>query len=357
MSVVLESTHDKNFNVSDGQSLQLEQLQEVITLINTVSIAKSQRFQYMVWLREISIILDCKKVGTPLYSKIIHSMLTIAKLLCDWPLIIFIQKNLIKTHQKKSLLEKFFDALLLGEAYFQLGLFNLSMQVLESQLLYDPKNTKLYHCRHAVMEKLQKPRISEQGRGGNNEIYLTPLQAYHLESFSWQYSQSVMELCNLCDFRCDDEWLGWFDDMQQEMSRTLFAVVHREWGIIGCVSLQVFDGIGFFYYWLGEDFQACGFGPKAVNLLLDYGYCTMEMNCCYAKVYQHNIPSHKAIKKLGFEMLPFSALPPYENEVFYYLGNKRTNSVLFMELRRLLRYMDSALDILPNQCFNKNKPA
>ena len=42
----------------------------------------------------------------------------------------------------------------------------------------------------------------------------------------------------------------------------------REWGFVGSVSLVMHGEVGFFYYWIGRDFQGYGIGPEAVQLLL-----------------------------------------------------------------------------------------
>jgi RimJ/RimL family protein N-acetyltransferase len=314
---------------------------------NDNGIASSQRLSLLIQLRDFLPLLEKShylSVETPRFSHIIEALSELAHLLCDWSLLIFIRTRLPAHYRHQTSQESVELALSLSTTYQHIGRYDLSEQSLISTLLTYPNHSGLYTTWHS----LKKENTQQQGCYHDNEISLTPLTPGHLHDFAWQYSESVKVLCNLPLFIENDDWHYWLQDMQADPNRHLFAVIHEEWGFIGCVNLQIFNGIGFFYYWFGDDFQGCGFGPRAVSLLMDFGFHEHAMHCCYAKVYSHNLPSHKAINKLGFQPLSFTATPPDENEVFYYWGCTKPDHQLFSELKALLTNMGSSLQPVPH---------
>ncbi len=266
-----------------------------------------------------------------------ETILDVAQKLSDWPLLI---QLLLKIRYNGLTSD---NALSLAEAYYLMGNINAARHTLATLLLAQPYHQQCHDYWKWMCAAHAFPHLQDE------ELRLTPLTEHHLQAFSWQYSESVKDLCNLPDFSSVTEWHELYQWMLHDTNRVILAVIHEQWGFIGCVHLQVYDGIGFFYYWLGDDFQGQGLGPRAVNLLLDYGYRHMGMNCCYAKVFQRNKASHKAIKKLGFQQLPFDALAPYDDEIFYYWGNPHKKTVLLADLQYLLMRMESLIEVVPHK--------
>ncbi|NQZ08008.1 MAG: GNAT family N-acetyltransferase [Algicola sp.] len=266
-------------------------------------------------------------------------MLELAERLCDWPVVIYLREYADdhKDHGHYIVQNK----LKLAGAYHQQGLLLEAAECIRNGLLVHYQQSELaqYHwqLQQALNTGLFAPQDLQAG-----PLILTPLSDYHLSAFCWVYADpKISQLCNLPEFENNDHWLNWLANDQTHKNKYLFAVIHREWGFIGSVSLEVFDGIGFFYYWLGVDFQGHGFGPQAVDLLLNLGDNCLGLNCCYAKVYEHNTPSQKAMEKLGFKRLPFAVEAPYDNELLYYLGPDKPEQTLFAELDWLFAAQDS----------------
>ncbi|MFT6220610.1 MAG: RimJ/RimL family protein N-acetyltransferase [Candidatus Endobugula sp.] len=318
------------------------------------AIAPSQRLSLLIQLRDFLPLLERGQYLSEeknRFTKTIKSLTELAYLLCDWSLLIFIRTRLSAYWVYQASQERIELSFSLSTAYQHVGRYDLAEQSLASALLIYPSHSGLHNTWYSLKEE----NLQQQTYHHDNEISLTPLTSEHLHDFAWQYSEPIKELCNLPLFVENDDWHYWYQDMQADPNRYLFAVIHQEWGFIGCVNLQVFNGTGFFYYWFGDDFQGCGFGPRAVNLLMDFGYHEHGMHCCYAKVYTHNLPSHKAINKLGFKKLPFTAIHPDENEVFYYWGGLKPDHQLFTELTILLKNIGSSLQPVPHkEMFNTN---
>ncbi|OBP16797.1 hypothetical protein A5320_05335 [Rheinheimera sp. SA_1] len=259
----------------------------------------------------------------------------LAHYLCDWPL--------LQTMQQRGLWlptppEQVRPAI-------QFGQFTQALCMLEQPPATGAAAQWLQPMRQALQQLLhQQPYPVEALLQG--PVSLTPLQFHHVADFIWQYADpNIGRLCNLPVFPSAEHWMTWLYLCQQEPARHLFAVMHADYGFIGSVSLQVFDGIGFFYYWLGADFQGQGFGPAAVDLLMQLGRQHLGMDCCYAKVFNYNLVSNKAISKLGFQRLALRALPPADTEVFYYLGAAQSRATHHRNLSLLLQQMNSGIDL------------
>ena len=337
------SNSEKNNSLAQCQKTVLAMVAEA----NTNGIVSIQRLSILIQLRDFLPLLEKSQyisAEKSRFSKIMTALHELTYLLCDWSLLIFIRTRLPAYHVCLFSQEAVESACSLSAVYQHMGRSDLAEQSLITALLAKPDDSVLYQQWHALKEENAQPQTCYH----DNDISLTPLTQAHLHDFAWQYSESVKELCNLPLFIENEDWHYWYQDMQADPNRHLFAVIHQEWGFIGCVNLQVFNGTGFFYYWFGDDFQGCGFGPRAVSLLMDFGYHEHAMHCCYAKIYAHNLPSHKAIHKLGFQKLPFTAIHPDENEVFYYWGNAKPDHQLFTELKTLLNDIGSSLQPAPH---------
>jgi RimJ/RimL family protein N-acetyltransferase len=329
-----------------SQPLAEPDWQQQLTQLNQQPIGATERLDWMLVMREK---LFGNEQGTVLASANLDDeaqlnlMIALAQKLCDWPLVIYLREqadnrfgcSFFATDNRAAL----------AEAYHQQGQLSEAAQCIRRCLLVDcqqPQLAQYYgQLRQAAANSLFAPQDMQAGA-----IMLTPMTRYHLESFCWAYADpQISEQCNLPAFDSDEHWLNWLATSEQGDGKHLFAVTHREWGLIGSVSLEVLNGVGFFYYWLGADFQGYGFGPQAVELLLDLGAIYLGMSCCYAKVYAHNTPSHKGMSKLGFRQLPFSVEPPYDNEVLYYLGADKSEQTLFEELEQLFNDQQCSLQL------------
>lgn len=174
------------------------------------------------------------------------------------------------------------------------------------------------------------------------ELRLEPLGHHHISDFSWQYyDPAIAELCCLPHFQDDEQWHAWLDGIHTENNQEIYAIVHQDWGFIGAVSLIHHGSAGYFYYWIGPDFQGHEFGPRAVSLLLNAAQHNYGIDCCYAKVFDYNGPSRRALEKLGFKDIAISCIAPYESQRFYRLGESKPQEMIVEELHWLLECMAS----------------
>lgn len=136
----------------------------------------------------------------------------------------------------------------------------------------------------------------------------------------------------------DIHWSHWLSEMQSSPYNHPFAVVHSEYGFIGSVSIEVVNGVGLFYYWIGKPFQRQGYGAYAARQLLGWAEQQLDMHSCYAKVLGTNLPSLKTLKNLNFRSLPIDVVTQGEApECLFYYGPKKSAPVCLDEINRFFR--------------------
>jgi RimJ/RimL family protein N-acetyltransferase len=280
-------------------------------------------------------------------------MCELAYKLCDWVVIIKVHEYLDKLPEETTSVmangdveqQLIIQYLQLAVAYWQMGQLDNAEAFLRQKLQQLPPGTPLtdfyQHIQHDIARMVFESEIRQE-----DDLLLMPLEEQHLSGFSLVYDDpQIAKLCNLPDFSDDEQWFNWLDIDQNNAHKHVFAVIHKQWGLIGSVSIEVHDGVGFFYYWLGQDFQGGGLGPKAVLMLLQLAECHMGMKCCYAKAFEHNLPSQKAMAKMGFQILPFKVVADGDNQVYFYRGTDRPVSILGEELLRLAALTDAGSEI------------
>ena len=275
---------------------------------------------------------------TPEYRR---QLLTLAAAWGDWPWVVSLGQSLLTCEYPDDT-----AALMLGEAYRQLGEAEAALALVVTRQLAAPNDTRFARL-HADLGEWAHWRERcgpiDGSEWGDAELRLEPLAHHHVADFAWQYHDpQIAELCCLPRFTSDAQWHDWLDDVYRMGDQRIDAILHREWGFIGCVSLIAHEGVGFFYYWLGEGFRGHGLAPRAVALLLAGSETHIGLTSCYAKVFDYNHPSRRALEKLGFADIGVSAVSPHEDEMFYRRGQPCSRNQMVEELHGLLHAMGSA---------------
>ena len=280
------------------------------------------------------------------------ALMELAAAWCAWPLVHAVGRSLQATSPLDGE-----QALRMIDACRQLGDGDTAIELaIRLQLLHPAKQS--YEDVHRELLAWLRWRERMPAVDGldwdDDELRLEPLAHHHLHDFAWQYDDpAVAELCCLPHFQEDTHWHAWLDDIYRAEDQRIFAVMHREWGFIGSVSLIMHGTVGFFYYWLGRDFQGHGLGPRAVSLMLAMAQRDYGMHCCYAKVFEYNTPSRRALQKLGFAYLGICGAAPDDNQLFYRWGDAQSADKTIHELHVLLDRMDSDTKAAA-VCINEN---
>ena len=255
---------------------------------------------------------------------------------CDWPLLSTICERLDAAGELPLWAEP-----LLITAQLRIGLSHTALTRCRAMALLHPQDRWARQMHDALQRWIAFVERTAPAIVGET-LRLEPLGHHHVEDFARQYfDPAIAERCCLPTFADDVQWHRWLDQCWGYGNQRLYAVIHPDWGFVGSVSLIIRDDVGFFYYWLGRDFQGYGLGPAAAGLLLEDGQRHFGMHTCYAKVFHDNAASRRALEKLGFDALDFRPAPPNADEMFYRLGPAQSRHGSVEELRALFDRMGS----------------
>ncbi len=263
-----------------------------------------------------------------------QSLAQLANAWCDWPLLLATAERLEAVDASPAWIGP-----MMVDAQLRLGSPQAALTRCRALALLHPQDRWASGCHDALqqwiafIERVAAPIVGESLR-------LEPMGHHHAGDFAWQYyDPAIAERCCLPAFADHAHWHRWLDQCWGYGDQCLYAVLHPEWGFIGSVSLILRGDIGFFYYWLGRDFQGYGLGPAAARLLLDHARGHRGMRTCYAKVFEDNMPSRRALEKLGFDALDICPAPPNAHEVLYRSGLPQCREDSVEELRTLFERM------------------
>jgi len=291
----------------------------------------TQRMPWLTGLRR-----TWRRQGWALPDECLADLATLAAEWGDWPLTIAAGEALaarrpLTAHEDRSLVV----------ASRQMGDLTTAVARCRSRMFAHPRESWPEAEYHALLD-MHEFRQSVPPIVAQSGLRLEPLGHHHAQDFATQYyDPDIAELCCLPTFTQDAQWHGWLDTCWGYGDQRLYAVIEPEWGFVGCVSLIAHDDVGFFYYWIGRDFQGCGLGTAAVRLLLEDAAECHGTRACYAKVFEHNAPSRRALEKLGFDALDFRPAPPDDDELFYRRGPPQPRQHSAEELRALFERMQS----------------
>lgn len=255
---------------------------------------------------------------------------------CDWPLVSTTCARL----EAERALPVWAEPLAIT-AHLRLGAVQCALTRCRALALLRPQDRWAHEMHAALLRWIAFMERSAPAIIGEG-LRLEPLGHHHADDFARQYfDPAIAERCCLPTFNDDADWHRWLDQCWGYGDQRLYAVIHPEWGFVGSVSLIIREDVGFFYYWLGPDFQGYGLGPAAAGLLLQDAHAQRGMRTCYAKVFADNRPSRRALEKLGFAALDFSPAPPNAHEMLYRLGAAQPREGSVEELRTLFQRMGS----------------
>ena len=268
-------------------------------------------------------------------EKSLKNLFEFACRLGDWPMVVDAGKFLgdaLESH----------EALDFIEACARLGKMEEGLEISIRWQILSPCDLRFPVAHGNLLDDLDFRRRYPSIEGdeyGEPDLCLIPLSHRHLDDFLRQYfDQGISDLCRLPEFVSREQWHAWLSGLYSDGDELPLAIIHREWGFIGCCHLVMHEGIGFLYYWLGKDFRGQGLAFRANRLLLSAAIECFGLRACYAKVFEHNQPSRRLLERLGFECLDFHVFPD-ETEIFYRLGEDIRS--VADELRRILHLMKS----------------
>ena len=309
-------------------SLRAQQRWLPEALARARELAPSTRIEWLIRLREAS----QQAWAAPLCLR--ETLVELAGAWRDWPLLLMLCERMEAAGELPA-----WAGPLVATAHLRLGEPQVALTRCRAMALLDRQHRWATETHDALLRWIAFVDRTANAIVGET-LRLEPLGHHHLEDFAQQYfDPTIAERCCLPTFADDAHWHRWLDRCWSFGDERLYAVIHPDWGFVGSVSLILRENIGFFYYWLGRDFQGHGIGPAAANLLLEDARRCCGMRACYAKVFEDNAPSRRALEKLGFGALDFRPSPPNGDEMFYRLGPAQSRQCIVEELRTLFKRM------------------
>ena len=297
-------------------------------LTRTHELAPAARIAWLIRLRE------ALRLAWAAPACVRETLLQLACAWCDWPLLLAICERMEAADELPG-----WAGALMATAQLRLGAAQTALTRARTLALLHPQDGWAVEMHDALKRWIafvdgSAPAIVDE------QLRLEPMGHHHAEDFRWQYADpTIAQRCCLPTFDDDAHWHRWLDQCWGYGDQRVYAVIHADWGFIGSVSLIVRGDVGFFYYWLGSDFQGHGLGPAAVRLLLEDAHRQSGLRACYAKVFHDNTASRRALEKLGFDALDICPAPPDADEMFYRFGSAQSREDNVEELRTLFERM------------------
>ena len=201
------------------------------------------------------------------------------------------------------------------------GNLDLGKNLVTEALTLDPNNALALE-----IERRISPRFAARDtrwivalRHPSLPITLEPLDESHAEAYWRQYRDpQIAVMTGLPALNTLDEVRRWIQSQPDEQGRVNFAVMHADWGFVGCINLAVSAHAAFFCFWTGVDFQGAGFATAAGRLACAYA-ATLGVPVMLTSAYKDNHRSTRALSRIGFTPLSIRALPPDQDRIFFSL--------------------------------------
>jgi len=218
----------------------------------------------------------------------------------------------------------------------------------QAVLALDPSHEGAQTLQARLADKLERWRDCSwyhAPHAADAELCLEPLGPEHAPEMLYQYrDDQIGIMTRLPELRDLVETQAWMAEQAQEPGRTSYAVMHACWGLVGVVSSHCDGAAGYFYYWIGCDFQQRGYGQRAARLLFRQA-AAHGVTEIYTSVHQVNRHSRHVLRKLGGRQLPLRAEAPDDEQDFYYFGKKTDSGQLLARFLQLCTAIGSPVEV------------
>ncbi len=108
-------------------------------------------------------------------------------------------------------------------------------------------------------------------------------------------------------YKADDaeEFIRLTSKMIRQNKRRTFGIIYKETdnliGIVDLFKINWTDRNGEIGYWVGRKFWNRGIATEAIYLMLKYAFRKLKLHRIYARVFESNIASARALEKNGFK--------------------------------------------------------
>lgn len=137
----------------------------------------------------------------------------------------------------------------------------------------------------------------------DGDLCLEALGPEHAGAFLRQYRDpQIARMTRLPELPTVDAVSAWIAREMEARGEPIWALVHRAHGFVGLVCLRGTADAGYFYFWLGADFQQRGYGGRAAALALRLAGA-MGLREVFTTVYPDNARSLRILARAGFDVI------------------------------------------------------
>ena len=116
----------------------------------------------------------------------------------------------------------------------------------------------------------------------------------------------------------------WFESLETKSNEIRLVIDTEEHGAIGLVMLTNIDyknRSAEFHSKIAtsKNLRGLGYGTKATQALIDYGFSQLNLHCIYSKIIEYNIASQRVKEKCGFVKDGILRSRIYKNGQYYNL--------------------------------------
>jgi RimJ/RimL family protein N-acetyltransferase len=199
--------------------------------------------------------------------------------------------------------------------------------LLARALALQPEHPQSLALQATLQERLERWRqniwyLPTYANSTTSSLRLEPIGDEHTTSLLYQYrDRQIGVMTRLPEMETLEQAQIWIGEQQQESGRACFAVMHECWGFVGLVSIHCAGSAGYFYFWIGSDFQEQGLGQQAAQLLFEI-VAQQGVTEIFTSAYEDNLRSIHALTRLGFATLTLRARGPDMTLKFFYLARR-----------------------------------
>ncbi|MCP4761172.1 MAG: GNAT family N-acetyltransferase [archaeon] len=139
-------------------------------------------------------------------------------------------------------------------------------------------------------------------------VQLIPSKKEYIEKYQeWLTNREVTQYLSIYNPITIEMEEDWYRNMQKNNNMVHFTIidgiVKNSLKPIGVCSIDIDwkNRVGSVGIVIGEkDYWNKGYGTESLDLLVDYGFNTLNLNRIELDVYDHNLRAQKSYKKVGF---------------------------------------------------------
>ena len=226
------------------------------------------------------------------------------------------------------------------------GAPKLAAEHLRAALEVQPENQT---CMHLLREMEQRSAVQAKASwwtpalATTETLRLEPLAEHHIPQLLYQFRDpQIASMVQLPRLTTQEQAQAWI--VEQQSACMSCAVLHQSWGFVGVVSLQRAAQAGQFYFWIGADYQARGYGTFAAQTFLRMMQATGVQEF-YCASFADNVRATRALTSLGFSASTSRALPPNEDLRFFHRGQLQDKFTIHDGFSQLLQGVNSRVQL------------